>query len=358
MATYSLGTLSSTPVSRNNYSVTTFDSTDVFAFQVVGSRRIGLFLHDLSADADIRLYRDVNNNGFLDSSDTLLASSTRGGTSNDVIDFGVSSGRYLAQVSRFSNVSSISYDLDLSAVYDVGTVSTNIVSRNRYSLTTSDPTDTFEFRLSSTRNINLSLHNISLGDDADLRLYRDSNVNGIFDASDALLTSASAGSNRDDIINYNATAGTYFAQVVRYAPGSNGNVSYDLDISTTPSRTASNLLAKEVIVGNLTGDRILSGGVGSTDTTDTYYFSLSTYRGVNIRLDRLSADADIRLIRDGNNNGVVDAGEVLRSSSRGGTNADTINGYDLSGNYFLQVYQYSGNTSYRVTFDQYATSYA
>lgn len=357
MANYSLGLLSGTPVSRNGYSVTSLDTTDVFRFQITGTHRVGLFLHNLSADADLRLYRDSNNNGVLDAADALLSSSARSGTANDVIDFSVGSGQYFAQVSRFSNVASISYDIDLSATYDVGDITASTVQRNNYNVTAGDPTDTFEFRITGTRNINLSLHDISAGDDADLRLYRDSNLNGIFDASDALLSTASAGSNRDDIINYNGTAGTYFAQVSRYAPGSTGGVGYDLDLSTSPSRTGSNLLAREVVVGNLTSDRVLTGGVGNTDTTDTYSFSLSTYRGVNIRLDRLSADADIRLIQDVNNNGIVDAGDELRRSSRGGTNADSINGFDLSGNYFLQVYQYSGDTSYRVTFDQYRTSY-
>ncbi|NEQ20682.1 MAG: hypothetical protein F6K28_15875, partial [Microcoleus sp. SIO2G3] len=47
-------------------------------------------------------------------------------------------------------------------------------------LTPSDPTDIYRFEITNTNNINLSLHDISCGDDADLYLYRDSNAGGGF----------------------------------------------------------------------------------------------------------------------------------------------------------------------------------
>jgi hypothetical protein len=234
--------------------------------------------------------------------------------------------------------------------YYVGTAGTTPISRNRFNVNTSDPTDVFAFDISGTQNINLNLHNIS-GGDADLRLYRDNNYNGVVDSSDTYITQSARGGTADDAINVSASGGRYLAQVSRY---SGSPVFYDLDISAV---RPSNLLSKEVTVGTLTGDRTYTGSISNLNTADVYSFSLSTYAGVTINLSNLSNDVDLRLIRDGNNNGVVDSGEVVGSSTRGGTLTDSVT-TDLSGNYFVQAYQYSGNSSYRLSFDHFTTSYA
>ena len=217
--------------------------------------------------------------------------------------------------------------------------------------------DVRPFSLSGTQNINLHLFGMSAdGDDADLRLYRDSNNNGYLDSTDQFLSSSARGGNGEDSINYQAGTGNYLAVVDRYALGSDQYLPYSINLSATYG--ASNQLPNETSVGNLNYDRTFYDYVGNTDTTDTYSFSLSSYEGVNIRLAGLSSDADIRIIRDYNNNRIVDSNEVLRSSTLGGTSSDSINNFNDSGNFFLQVYQYSGNTSYNVTFDHYPTWFA
>lgn len=473
MANYDLGVLSSQIVSRNNFSVTPRDRTDVFEFDIRNRRSIGLHLHGMNGDADIRLFRDTNRNGRLDRFDRQVATSRLGGTRNDTIDFNATAGTYFAQVERFSGPTFLRYSLDLAATYDVGRLGTRTISRNRYSVTPSDSTDVFEFDATRSSNVNVSLNNISRGDNVDLRVFRDSNNNGVFDADDRLVASSRNGGNRDEVVNFFASRGTYFAQASRsfpsrgsalydidisqYTPSfdvgilrdrptqrnnftvsrtdredvfefdllgtrtinlnlhdisrgddvdlrlyrDNGNgvfdsgdrllarssrggnrddsinyragrgtyfaevrhfrgtglARYDLDMSATFSR-ASNLLSEEVQVGNLSRDRLLRGGVNDRDTTDTYAFSLGLFEGTNIRLSGLRSDADIRVIRDRNNNGIVDAGEVVGSSTRGGTLSDSINGLNQSGNYFLQVYQFRGNTNYQVRFDHYTTPFA
>jgi hypothetical protein len=82
------------------------------------------------------------------------------------------------------------------------------------------------------------------------------------------------------------------------------------------------------------------------------------FEGVNLSISGLSSDADIRLIQDTNNNRIVDAGEVIRTSSNGGSSIDQISAIEQSGNYFVQVYQFSGETNYQLTFDHYTTSFA
>ncbi|MBD2773149.1 PPC domain-containing protein [Iningainema tapete] len=238
---------------------------------------------------------------------------------------------------------------------NIGTLTDTAVTRNGYSVTPSDPTDVFKFNVGSNSHINLALTNISAGDDADLRLYRD-NGNGYFDSNDTLVSSSVRGSNNDDAINVAAqSAGTYFAEVSRYAPGSSGNVTYNLALSTA---SPSNLLANEYEVGNLSGDRTYYGAINNSNAADVYHFSLGFYEGVNINLTGLSADADIRLIQDGGNR-IVELSEVIRTSTNGGSLSESISGFDLSGDYYLQVYQYgNSSTNYTLNFDYFPTTYA
>ena len=246
----------------------------------------------------------------------------------------------------------------------LGSLGSTASSFNSFNLNVFDPTDVFQFSIGSTRNINLSLNNISAGDDADLRLFRDVNGNGILDADDrasGFVSSSVRGSNQDDAINVRADAGTYFAEVSRFAFGSTGDVSYDLDLSaTTPTSTSdySNLLPREFALGSLSADVTRFGNISNTNTADVYSFSLGLFQGVNISLTGLSADADIRLIRDSNNNRIVDAGEEVARSVRGGTTSELISNIDQSGDYFLQVNQFSGSTPYTVTFEQFPTTFA
>jgi hypothetical protein len=241
------------------------------------------------------------------------------------------------------------------ATFDLGTIGSTPVLRNNFTLTTSDITDVFKFRTTSTSNLNLSVTDISVGD-PELVLFRD-NGNGIFDSGDQVVDLSAKSFNRDESINNRENAGTYFAQVIRGA-ASSGTISYDFAVSaTTPNSTSgfSNLLPREFELGNLSADVTRSSLINDGDTTDTYQFSLGLFEGVNITLSRLLADADIRLIRDFNNNRIVDAGEEVARSTRGGTTSDVISNIRQSGDYFLQVQQFTGNTGYDLTFDHFTT---
>jgi hypothetical protein len=83
----------------------------------------------------------------------------------------------------------------------------------------------------------------------------------------------------------------------------------------------------------------LSGlSVGSTDHNDSYSLNLRQAQYVNIKLDGLSANANIQLIKDLNNNGQIDFGEVLESSTKIGNAAELISTRLEAGTYFVQVY--------------------
>ncbi|MBD2678137.1 MULTISPECIES: PPC domain-containing protein [Nostoc] len=243
--------------------------------------------------------------------------------------------------------------------FNLGTLSS---TPSHFSFETPNSTDVYQFQINSTRNVNLSLNEISAGDDSDLRLFRDVNGNGVFDANDradGLVASSLNSSNFDDSINVRAGAGTYFAEVSRFS--GSGTVTYDLDWSaTTPNSTSdfSNLLPKEFELGKLSGDVTRIGYISDKNTADVYHFSLENFQGVNITLSGLSDDADIRLIRDFNHNGRVEVGEEIARSIKSGITSDIISNTDKTGEYFLQVDQFKGSTNYTLTFDQFTTSFA
>jgi hypothetical protein len=216
-------------------------------------------------------------------------------------------------------------------------------------LSTLKPNDVYSFSLTGvnsdgTGNINLSLNHISAGDDADLVLFRDSNNNGVLDGSDAQVASSYRGSNLDDSINVRTAGGNYFARVQRYAPGSTDDVQYRLDLSTA---NPSNLFPQENSLGRLSsGNRTFSGYISDQNTSDIYSFSQSRFRKTAISLSGLSNDADVRVIKDLNRNQIFDAGDrVVGSSTRGGAVSESVS-VRGSGDYLVQVYQYSGATNY------------
>lgn len=247
--------------------------------------------------------------------------------------------------------------------YDVGSLDSTPKQRSTYLRQGTYEDDVYEFDISGTRNINLSLHDITAGDDADLRLYRDSNHNGLLDDTDAFIQGSYRGGNADDAINVRAQAGTYFARVNLHSGGSDARLDYDLDLSSSSTKQAPNLLPKEFELGsiNLAGgytnwNQTISrtGWVGDSDTADTYHFSISDYDfdavQIDVSLTGLSSDADIRLIRDIDKDQIVDLNEVLDSSTVGGSSNES---FDcrlphpiINTDFFVQVYQYSGDTSY------------
>lgn len=72
-----LGILSSTPTPLQHHSVSPSEPYDIYRFRLDSPGNINLSLTGTSADADVVLYRDVNNNGVIDEEvDTWIQSST------------------------------------------------------------------------------------------------------------------------------------------------------------------------------------------------------------------------------------------------------------------------------------------
>ncbi|NER03830.1 MAG: calcium-binding protein [Okeania sp. SIO3C4] len=115
---------------------------------------------------------------------------------------------------------------------------------------------------------------------------------------------------------------------------------------STPPDFRDNLL-------NITGDFGVLGAaeandfVGDGNPVDIYSFILNTPSSLGVQLTGLSGDADIELIEDINNNGVVEILEVFAESRNVGTADETITINSLAeGNYFVRVSEFEGDTNY------------
>lgn len=216
-----------------------------------------------------------------------------------------------------------------------------------------DTQDVISFSLGKTSNLNAALTGMS--QDADLRLYRDVDGNGLLDEKIDIKINQSASSNPDESLNIGSLkAGKYLAEVERFA---GADTNYELRVSATdPKGTsdstsqtrASNLLATEVDEGILDSIGFSTRGfVENSDTADVYRFRAAESGDFHLDMTGLNADADVRVIRDFNNNKVVDFVDVIGSSTRAGTNSEAIDAFLTGGvNYFVQVYQFTGETSY------------
>lgn len=128
---------------------------------------------------------------------------------------------------------------------------------------------------------------------------------------------------------------------------------FPLTSSTSPisnSDLAGNTLATARNLGSLSAtSQTLSDFVGTSDETDYYQFTLNSPNQVNLELAGLSADADLILAQDSNNNGQIEPEEIITSSALGGTATESIQGVLQPGTYLIAVNQFEGETNYNLT---------
>ncbi|MEG4088725.1 S8 family serine peptidase [Microcoleus sp. Pol12B4] len=116
------------------------------------------------------------------------------------------------------------------------------------------------------------------------------------------------------------------------------------------SDSDNSLFTARNVVGVENGNISLTEFVGTGDIDDFYRFDINTNSNFSLRLDGLTADADVDLIQDINRNGVVDFGESIGYSYKAGTTPDVINLSNLApGTYYVQVSSYLGSTNYNLT---------
>jgi hypothetical protein len=215
--------------------------------------------------------------------------------------------------------------------YNLGNASGSYNYTFSQSVNSSDTADYYRFTLSNGSNFSLNLSGLSA--DADLQL--------LDSAGNVIQGSYNGGTASDSISRY-LGAGTYYARVNPY---SSANTSYSLNF--TGSGTGidpGNSFSSAFDLGEFSRNvgRSQSDFVGNSDPNDYYRFTVSEAGNYRVRVNNLTADADLQLY----NGSQV----VLGSSSNAGTASDSVTSYLNAGTYYARVYSYNGaNTNYTVT---------
>jgi hypothetical protein len=198
------------------------DINDYYRFTLNNTSNFNLSLNGLSADANVRL---------LNSSGSVIRSSTNGGTTAESINQQLTAGTYYIQVYRYSG--NTYYNLNVSATpaappdYAGNTLSTargitvgSTTSTYQDWVGSLDTNDYYRFTLNNTSNFNLSLNGLSA--DADIQLLN---------SSGAVIQSSTNGGSTAESISQQLTAGTYYLRVYPYG---SANTNYNLNVSATP----------------------------------------------------------------------------------------------------------------------------
>jgi hypothetical protein len=99
----------------------------------------------------------------------------------------------------------------------------------------------------------------------------------------------------------------------------------------------------------------ISDAVAANNPADVFKFSLQQSSSLNLLASRLSGDVNIAIVQDKNNNGVVNANEVLYQSANAGLLAEQLKVSTLlPGNYFIVV-ELGANTAANYTIELGAT---
>jgi|GEM_PF-1387376 len=364
-----LGIVGRTTVEKSSFLEAKVYENDVYQFELEETGDLNISLNPSSGDnADLELYRDSNDNGELDADDELVGSSYSAAGTEDTIDYdGAEADTYFARVEYHDggNDNYLDYDFSLYTEesspdtglfdhptdYDLGYVGRNATERSTFLEEGVYENDIYKFALEETGDLDISLHNISKGDDADLELYRDTNSNGILDGNDELIDSSNSAGDTADAIRYDdAAAGDYFTRVYYHDGGDDKIIDYDLT-----------LFADEPTPENKYGDTQTNYDLGSIERDtidrstfleegvyehDVYKFSFSETSDLDISLHSIETDddADLELYRDTNDNGKLDASDEYVSGSSEFDGTDDIIDYDgaVAGTYFAHVDYYSG----------------
>jgi Bacterial pre-peptidase C-terminal domain len=297
-------------------------TNELFKFKLSRSSSINLSLGSLSSNADLRL---------LSESGKEIKRSTQTNRGSESIQSRLSGGNYYVQVSAVGGGASYQLDIEgsgrsLDAGNDIKnaleTGSLSGANRSYEGRVSSRDKDLYRFDLSEKGSVNLSLSNLRR--DVDLSLL---------DRKGNEISRSANNDSSDELINESLNAGTYFVQVSRLG---NLRTSYKLEMSADGSAVgsggstggSSGSLSSAESVSSATFSR--SDVVGGSDRENTYRFSLGKSGIFSADTTGLAGNSTVRLVQDRNNNGAIDAGEVLSSNK-------VIRRFLNSGTYFLQI---------------------
>ena len=211
----------------------TTNDIDYFKFAVSSESKVNISLYNIPTmcDYDIKVYNSAGGE---------VASSSHGGNRNENIAFTVAAGTYYVKVYSYSGASSVKYklavscrDTEIQDDYEPNNstaTATGVNSSTDYfaNIHNANDVDYYYFNVTENVNVEISLMNIPLGCDYDLRLY-DSTLkqisvsNGSGSGSELISTGLKPGKYYVYVYSYHGTsASNYRLRIVTEAPRVSG----------------------------------------------------------------------------------------------------------------------------------------
>jgi hypothetical protein len=345
------------------------DSADLYKFTLDQTSPLYAYLTDAQGlipptfDANLRIARDSNNDGFIESNEVLYqsnndAASTTGG--NDQISTTLTAGTYYVEV--VPDGAYTTYQLDLNSDLDnTGSITNLTKAVNLGSLIGetntdgglsgygNDTTDYYKFTMaasgtfSATADVNAYYSRSTAA--LSLQLLQDKNGNGLFDTGEAIGT-AGTGS-----VTATLAAGTYYLRLSNAAQ----EQAYSLRVLSDYAGDVNAPRSMAPISGTnpptQTFQDYVEENFGTTsDVNDAYKFVLPSTYTVTLKTTGVAGeDLALQLVDDFNNNGVIDSGDVIAASDVLNSPNETIVKTLAAGTYYVRVHGVNGGTNYTLT---------
>jgi hypothetical protein len=340
------------------------DATDLYKFTLSKTSPLDLRLTIAQGltpptfDASLQLARDSNGDGFIESNEVIAQSANTG---NDAISTTLGAGTYYAVVNQ--NGAYTSYELDLDSDFDanpgdpkaysnftkatqLGTLSGEAYQNGGFGVSAGDFTDFYKFTLASagsfTASAQLNPVYSRTTSPVSLVVFRDLNANGHFDAGENVTPYGSGK------LTANLAAGTYYLETA----GNGQQAAYTLrtfsDYAGQTLPTARNAGTLSAIAKTFK-DYVEQPGFGG-DVVDLYKFNITTAKTVTATTTGVAGeDLVLQLIRDANNNGVIDATDIIAASNHLNSPNESIIKPLAAGTYFARVAGVNGATNYTLS---------
>jgi hypothetical protein len=244
------------------------DTNDYYCFTLANSGNFNLGLTGMTADADVQL---------LNSSGSVIASSTNGGTASESITSQLSAGTYYIRVYPYTG--DTNYNLAVSAAplapvdlagNTLATARAITVGSSTTSYTdwvgSTDTNDYYCFTLANSGNFNLGLTGMTA--DADVQLLN---------SSGSVIASSTNGGTASESITSQLSAGTYYIRVYPYT----GDTNYNLAVSATTATVTPGYSAISGY-GLVNAAKAVAGALNQTPFADVPTFGGANDWGVNL----------------------------------------------------------------------------
>ncbi|HBE34636.1 MAG TPA: hypothetical protein DD990_25895, partial [Cyanobacteria bacterium UBA11368] len=333
-----IGTLSGTHTFSDF--VGTTDTEDYYRFTVpetnnfTGRTNVKIRLDGLSSNAGVSLYR-LNSDG----TKSFVNSSPQTGTTPEVINTDLAAGTYLVEVFPTDGSVNTNYNLSLS-VPSVGSINSNQTVSG--TLDSTDPEDSLRYPGRFYEDYRLT--GFTPGQKVKLTL----NASG-FNPYLLLLNSETEGWMARSSVNTANSAELEFTvpsdwnNTVRVTSlDTNGTGSYTLSatpVASIPANISGDDKYPTINLGKLSDSQTLNGSVGGSGPVNVEYrFDVDATSGFNLKLDGLSADANVDLRRFNGNDGTTNSYSLIDGSYNGGTSSEIINQKLEPGTYAVRIY--------------------